>query len=272
MKQSGIIYYHDWNYTPSSGSAKHPHRKSASKHAHNAPHHTNTFSLLVGLGMVALAVGGMVGPLTPRIRLEAQYAWLQAGSAVHSYIQTIGTNHAPIATKQVPEAKPAVFSPLKTPDGATIDPINKEFSLVVPKIGINAAVIPAVNPNKPGEYLAALQQGVAHSSLSYFPDEDGTVYLFSHSTNSDWFVKDMNAVFYLLKNLEEKDDIVIFYKGSAYTYRITGKQIVKPTDVSYMAPQAGEKKLILQTCWPPGSTTERLLIFADLVKEENIAI
>lgn len=230
--------------------------------------------------MVALAIGGIAGPLIPRIRLETQYAFTQyikpsfLGQILQKKPDFAKTNtDSRLRENDMKNTmQPAVFSPLKTPDGETIEPVNRDFSIVVPKIGINAAVIPSVNPNKPGEYLKALEQGVAHSSLSYFPDQDGTVYLFSHSTNYDWFVKDMNAVFYLLKNLEKDDNIVIFYKGVAYTYKITGKDVVKPTDVSYMAPQSGTKRLILQTCWPPGSTTERLLIFADLVEETNTSI
>ena len=285
MKTSGIIYYHDWDYTPNPAAKRssHPSRKTKPTRAND-----QSWSWVIGLGMLAMALGGLTGPLTPRIRMEAKYALLQAERALPAYesavkrlaadtMRTIVSFRFPASEpKQTASttkpATPAAFNPLKTPDGASIDPINKDFSLIVPKIGINAAVIPAVNPTKPGEYLPALQKGIAHSSLSYFPDEDGTVYLFSHSTNYDWFVGDINAVFYLLKNLEEKDSIVIYYKGSSYTYQITGKQIVKPTEVSYLAPQAGAKRLILQTCWPPGSTTERLLIFADLVEETNLAL
>ncbi len=95
------------------------------------------------------------------------------------------------------------------------------------------------------------------------------MYLFSHSTNYDWFVKDLNAVFYLLKNLTDGDLIVIYYKGRQYTYKLREKRVVKPTDVSYLIPQKGTRTLILQTCWPPGSTTERLLLFADLVEEQS---
>lgn len=285
MKTSGIIYYHDWNYTPNPAAKQRAHRPQKPAQVRTTNH---SWSHLLGLGMLALAVGGLMGPLTPRIRMETKYALLQTQRVIPAYksaakqlvadtINTIVSFRLPDSTpKQIASiAKPmtpAAFDPLKTPDGASIDPVNKDFSLIVPKIGINAAVLPAVNPTKPGEYLPALQKGIAHSSLSYFPDEDGTVYLFSHSTNYDWFVGDLNAVFYLLKNLEEKDTIVIYYKGKSYRYEITGKQIVKPTEVSYLAPQAGAKRLILQTCWPPGSVTERLLIFADLVEESNEAI
>lgn len=260
MKSSGVIFEHTWHDAREAVVDLSPLTRLRTRTTTNTRQpkhtaHTSSWSRLLGLGMVALALGGLSGPLTPRVRLEAKYAWIQ----IRTFSQPDN------AVKTIPVA----FDPLKTPDGASIDPVNREFSLVIPKIGVNAAVIPAVNPTKPGEYLAALQKGIAHSSLSYFPDEDGTVYLFSHSTNYDWFVGDLNAVFYLIKNLEEKDMVVLFYQGTSYTYRITGKQIVSPTAVSYMAPQAGARRLILQTCWPPGSTTERLLIFADLVEESN---
>lgn len=288
MQRSGIIYYHDWDYTPQLAprTVSVPARKQATKVRSEVRH--SAWSKTLGIGMLALALGGLTGPLTPRIVLEAKYAMLQVQRAwparetairqSFSYaMTTVRSRFFGDAQGQTPRpadkpAVPAVFDPLKTPDGASIDPVNKDFSLIVPKVGINAGVIPAVNPTKPGEYLAALQKGIAHSSLSYFPDEEGTVYLFSHSTNYDWFVGDLNAVFYLLKNLEVKDTILIYYKGSSYRYEITGKQVVSPTEVSYLAPQAGQKRLILQTCWPPGSTTERLLIFADLVEEQNEAI
>ncbi len=210
----------------------------------------------LGMGMIVLALGGIIGPFIPSLQLEANYAFKQL-------------NRATTQQTQLPRAVPVVFNPLVTEDGASIAPINTDFSLIVPKIGINAAVIPAVNPANPGEYLAALEKGIAHASTSYFPDEDGTVYLFSHSTNYDWFVRDLNAVFYLLKNLSEGDLMVVFYKGKRYTYRLTEKRVVGPNEVSYLMPQTGRKRLILQTCWPPGSTAERLLLFADLVEEQS---
>lgn len=208
----------------------------------------------LGMGMIVLALGGIAQPFVPVIQLEAGYAWKQVNKAPEQVL---------------PQAVPVVFNPLVTEDGASIAPVNIDFSLIVPKIGINAPVLAGVNPAKPGEYLAALQKGIAHASTSFFPDEQGTVYLFSHSTNYDWFVRDLNAVFYLLKNLSEGDLMVVFYKGHRYTYRLTEKRVVGANEISYLVPQTGSKKLILQTCWPPGSTSQRLLIFADLVEEQS---
>ncbi len=290
MKSSGVIFEHAWHDAHEAVVDLSPltDLRARTTTAHQITHqpkhtaHTSSWGHLLGLGILALALGGLTGPLTPRVRLEAKYAWIQARSFAIVIPDLIGdrfrfsgntkTDSRLRGNDNTMPVTPAAFNPLQTPDGASIDPVNREFSLVIPKIGVNAAVIPAVNPTKPGEYLEALQKGIAHSSLSYFPNENGTVFLFSHSTNYEWFVGDLNAVFYLLKNLEEKDMVVLFYQGASYTYRITGKQIVNPTAVSYMAPQAGARRLILQTCWPPGSTTERLLIFADLVEESNLEI
>lgn len=214
-------------------------------------------SKLFALALIALSLGGILGPMAPMLRLESGYAFSKLSAKTE---------------KPLPKSVPIVFNPLKTEDGSSIDPASKEFGLVIPKVGINTAVIPAVNPADTGAYLEALKKGVVHASTSYFPDEDGTVYLFSHSTNYDWFVSDLNAVFYLLKNLTEGDLMVIYYKGTQYTYKLREKRVVAPTDVSYLIPQKGTKTLILQTCWPPGSTTERLLLFADFVEKQSTTL
>jgi len=218
----------------------------------------------IALGLLALSLGGMTGTFLPQLRLESDYRLKQILTAIQPADKVITAN--------LPPSVPVVFNPLTTPDGTSIVPINTEFSLVIPKIGVNAPVIAGVDPASPGEYQAALLKGVAQAATSNLPDEGGTVYLFSHSTNYDWFVKDLNAVFYLLKNLEPGDLAVIFYEDKRYTYRLTEKRIAKAGEVSYLVPQGGKKRLILQTCWPPGSTLERLLIFADLIDEQSESI
>ena len=215
----------------------------------------------IGLGLVALAFGGITHSVLPSLSKELGYQIPRAVTFVTAKFKQ---------NKPMPTSVPMVFNPLIDPDGNVITPVSTEFSLIVPKIGINAAVIPSVDPTNSTAYDEALLEGVAHSSISYFPNENGAVYLFSHSTNYEWFVKDLNAVFYLIKNLNEGDLIVLIYKGTEYTYKLTEKRVVSPENVSYMAPIEGKRMLILQTCWPPGSTTERLLVFADLIQTEKV--
>jgi LPXTG-site transpeptidase (sortase) family protein len=72
----------------------------------------------------------------------------------------------------------------------------------------------------------------------------------------------------LLKDLEPGDDIVVFFEGRRYNYIVTEKKIVDPTDVSELVDShGGPPQLILQTCWPPGTTWQRLLIIAKPASE-----
>lgn len=218
---------------------------------------------LAGIALVVLAVIGISIPIFPKAALEARY---QVSKIQNNVIKQEE------AKTPMPASVPVVFTPLIGPDGKEITPVNTDFSVVIPRLGINSTVIPGVDPLNSKEYTAALEKGVAQARTSYLPDQDGAVYLFSHSTNYAWFVNDLNAVFYQVKDLKEGDTIVVFYKGKRYTYAYVNKTVASPSDTTYLLPITGKKMLILQTCWPPGSTTERLLIFADLVQEPGVQI
>lgn len=139
------------------------------------------------------------------------------------------------------------------------------FSIVIPKISAQAKVFPNVSPADKNEYLPVLKQGVAHARGTALPGQIGNIYLFAHSTDSPLNIARYNAVFYGLKDLEQGDQIVIFFEGRLHLYRVTEKKIVPASDVSYFEPQDKEEILILQTCWPPGTTLDRLLVFAKKV-------
>jgi sortase (surface protein transpeptidase) len=50
-----------------------------------------------------------------------------------------------------------------------------------------------------------------------------------------------------------------------YTYRITGRKTVEPTDVAALKYDGDKKMLTLITCWPLGTSRYRLLIFAEQI-------
>ncbi|OGG14123.1 hypothetical protein A2773_05220 [Candidatus Gottesmanbacteria bacterium RIFCSPHIGHO2_01_FULL_39_10] len=141
-------------------------------------------------------------------------------------------------------------------------PVDPYFSVVIPKIGANAKVIPNVNAADSDEYLSALEKGVAHASGTDFPGGRSTVYLFAHSTDSFWNVGRYNAVFYLLKELNPGDEINVFFARVRHKYKVVERRIVSPNEVNYLTDKSPYEQLILQTCWPPGTTLERLLVIA----------
>ncbi len=142
-------------------------------------------------------------------------------------------------------------------------PKDPEFSVVIPKIGANANVIANVDAGNETEYLDALQHGVAHAEGTAFPGESGHIFLFAHSTDYIWNVGTYNAVFYLLYKLEVGDEVNIFYKGERFVYKVTGKEIIDPSQVEYLTRKTDSEFLTLQTCWPPGTTLKRMMIFAE---------
>ncbi len=136
-----------------------------------------------------------------------------------------------------------------------------DFSIVIPKISAAARVIANVDPADEEAYRNALKLGVSHAQGTAFPGNKGTIYLFAHSTNTLANVSRYNAIFYQLKDLEAGDKVIIFYTGKEFIYQVTDKQIVGAKDVSWLS-DSGEEKLVLQTCWPPGTSLKRLIIVA----------
>ncbi|KXK08750.1 MAG: Sortase family protein [Microgenomates bacterium OLB22] len=74
-------------------------------------------------------------------------------------------------------------------------------------------------------------------------------------------------MFYLLYKLEPEDEINVYYKGQRFKYRVTEKKVVSPKDVHYLTRKTTEETLTLQTCWPPGTILQRLLVFATPVSQ-----
>lgn len=146
-------------------------------------------------------------------------------------------------------------------------PQDPNFSIVIPKIAANARILSNISVSDERIYLEALKKGVAHAAGSSLPGESGHIYLFAHSTDYFWNVGSYNAIFYLLYKLEKNDEVNLFFQGQRYLYRVIDKKIVDPSQVEYLTRTTNKEFLTLQTCWPPGTTLKRLLVFATRVRE-----
>jgi sortase A len=167
------------------------------------------------------------------------------------------------------EPKQTRFADLMTAeDIKEVPPEERRFKLLVPKIGLEAEVIANVDPLNKAQYSAELKRGLAHAKGSGFPGEGKTVYIFGHSTNYEWYVKELNALFYLLKELEVGDEVKVVFGAENFDYKVGEKRIVKANDLSVLEEEVGKERLVMQTCWPPGTTYKRLLVIA-YPKEEN---
>ncbi len=143
-----------------------------------------------------------------------------------------------------------------------ISPVSAQFGIVIPKIGANAPIFPNVDASDPNTYLPVLEKGVAHALGTVFPGVSGNIYLYAHSTDSFWNVGRYNAIFYLLKELVNGDQIYVYFNGVRHVYRVVNKLVVDPSEVNFLTENLPYEQLTLQTCWPPGTTLKRLMVFA----------
>lgn len=209
----------------------------------------------IGNFLVLFAIFGVLATFGPALYYETQYRIIQI-RGVH-----FSVSNSPQKTSKATLGFAEILAGQKE---QILTPIDTVFSILIPKIGANARVFPNVDPSNPNEFLPILQKGIAHARGTVFPGQKGNIYLFAHSTDNFWNVGRYNAIFYLLKDLREGDEIVIFYQNVRHNYSVTKSSIVSPSDVSYLTgAQAGREMLILQTCWPPGTTWQRLMVFAE---------
>lgn len=145
-----------------------------------------------------------------------------------------------------------------------IYPLDEDFGIIIPKINANAKIIANVDPFNKREYQLALSKGIAHAKGTVFPGQTGNIFLFSHSSVDFYQALRYNSIFYLLNKLEKDDEIYLFYKREKFKYKVKTKKTVKPSQVQYLNERGEGKTLTLMTCWPPGTTFDRLLVVAEI--------
>jgi len=209
------------------------------------------FARTVGAGLISFALLSIMFSFGPILKEELDYDLGKKGIEV----EVAKTDFSP----QIAEAERIVAVQKE----ALSYGVSSYFSIVIPKISAVSNVIANVDASNGGEYLEALKKGVAHAKGTYFPGQDGNIFLFSHSTDSPLNFARYNAIFYLLKKLEKEDRIIVYFADKRYDYKVVDKVTTDVSDTTWLSPRAGEERLILMTCDPPGTTWNRLLVIAE---------
>src|SRR4030042_6843581 len=183
----------------------------------------------VGNFLVLFAIFGALATFGPALYYEIGFRVAQARGVKYIVAQVPSVLPTPTPA-QVQENLPTpIPSPTPTTAPSTgvdnfaqvllgakeqiLEPKDTDFSILIPKIGASAKIFPNIDPSKENDFLPVLQQGVAHAKGTVFPGLKGNIYLFAHSTDSFWNVGRYNAIFYLIKDLKEGDEIVVFFDG-----------------------------------------------------------
>ena len=145
--------------------------------------------------------------------------------------------------------------------------------IVIPKIGKNIPLLDIEQGNVENFselnniFMDELEDWVVRYPGSAKPGWFGNSFVFGHSSNFPWVAGDYNDVFALLDRLDVWDEIVSYYAGQKYTYRIKEKKVINPNDVSILKRDKWLKEMTLMTCWPIWTTYNRLLVIWELIEE-----
>lgn len=136
----------------------------------------------------------------------------------------------------------------------------KDNYITISKIHAQAPLYFNVDPYNETAYKQILKKGVAQAEGTSLPGQKGSMFVFAHSSGNPFEITKYNTIFFKLGDLRRGDEVLIKSNGKVYKYKVFDKKIVSPTEVKYLK----EKKdqLIVQTCWPIGTSLKRLLIFA----------
>lgn len=194
--------------------------------------------------------------------LGLSFIYLPLVAAEAKYATSLKNRPIPTSTQApMPSVTPTPTA-IPTPAWEVPDPA---YSVYIPKIEAISRVIPSVNAADPKEYMAALKLGVAEAADLSHPGELGTTFLFAHSVGNRLDFARYNAVFYLLDKLEIGDGVEVVYQDKLLKYEIVRREILPATNVQYLVPQKELEQLVLQTCYPPGTSWKRLVVVAKRV-------
>lgn len=220
----------------------------------------------IGNFLLLFAIFGVFATFGPALYYEVQFRTLQMrGVQFRVSDERTPVTRESSSNSEVRGPTSVSFADiLAGPKEQVLIPFDPFFNILIPKIGANARVFSNIDSGNQDEFLPYLQAGVAHAKGTVFPGMEGNTYLFAHSADNFWNVGRYNAAFYLLKDLTVGDDIIIFFENRRYNYKVSEIQVVDAEEVSFLvnAQQRAGQKLILQTCWPPGTTWKRLVVFA----------
>lgn len=85
-----------------------------------------------------------------------------------------------------------------------------------------------------------MEKGIGHYKGSYYPDENGQIFLSGHR----------DTVFRRTGELKKGDQLKVLLPYGSFSYEIDKTKIVDQKDTSIITQQHNKEELILTTCYP----------------------
>lgn len=137
--------------------------------------------------------------------------------------------------------------------------------LEIPSLKIS---VPLVWTRDTKNFDTDLKNGVVHYPGTALPGEIGTSYISGHSSNYVWVKSNYNQVFASLNDLHDNETFSITVTSrdgqkSKFNYIVRRRGEYLPNDQAQFI-NSNQSLVALSTCWPPGTTAKRLVVFGEL--------
>jgi sortase A len=162
---------------------------------------------------------------------------------------TTTTTTSTTTTTTTPPPPRQQTQPIAPPTDNAKEPVIELGRLRIPKIGVDMALYEGIR-------LSTLDLGPGHWPGTAMPGEVGNVVVGGHRTSK-------HRVFRHIDELVAGDQIIFDDANGEHIYIVNRVEIVSPTDVWIINP-TDTPTATLFACHPPGSTRQRIVVFADL--------
>jgi sortase A len=152
----------------------------------------------------------------------------------------------PTSTVAAQETEP-IAPPL---DAHASEPVIEMGTISIPKIGVATTLYEGIR-------LTTLDYGPGHWPGSALPGRPGNLVVAGHRSSK-------HQVFREVDQLASGDEIVFEDAAGRHVYRVDRVEIVDPTAMWIVDPTETPTATLF-ACHPPGSTRQRIVVFADLV-------
>lgn len=150
--------------------------------------------------------------------------------------------------------------------------VSAEPRLVIPKINVDVPVLYDIGSDYDSQ-MSAMTKGLAHFAIPgarSHPGEVGNTVISGHSSNDLLDSGDYKFIFAQLDRLTEGDIIYANYNSVRYTYTVTKKEVVKPSEINKLVYETTKPVITLITCTPIGTSINRLLVTAEQVSPDPV--
>jgi sortase A len=129
--------------------------------------------------------------------------------------------------------------------------------IAIPSIGLDVGI-------NEGSGLAAADTAAWRRPGSSTPPAGGNTVIVGHRYS---YAINIARPFYNLDKVTYDDEIIVFWQKHAYRYKVTQIMVVTPNQVGIETP-SNDSRLTLYTCTPLWTAQNRLVVVAELQKEQ----